>query len=376
VAANVKGANGDETLDILRDHDDWAHVQLAFTDARTPIAHRGGSVMGRVISRHVTGALGRLAIAPATPGLSATQPPPAYPGYTPELMEQIRKLVPGGASLTVKGIEEKMHQVRPSTGAPTLVPPRTPATPPSEDAAKAHVLQSNGSELSHVRLRIRSDGTPVAPGRHESRVDLVKLAPQILILGDSGTGRSVTLDFSWTSGLKLSAVIPREPLTGAWGLTQTLAGDVQGVALRDVDGLWLATESRRSGRILKDADLGPFSFRQKRDDLGAPARITDCYRVYFPDVAVSVGTPAPVVVPHGRQRIVRVGATAYLVTILRSEHTELVPCGIASEKAPWVLEYLLRRLDDPQEIRSLENALDTNETPNVPDVRDDPNPRR
>jgi hypothetical protein len=89
-------------------------------------------------------------------------------------------------------------------------------------------------------------------------------------------------------------------------------------------------------------------------------------------VAVSVGAPGPVVVPHGRQRIVRVGATAYLVTIVRSEHTEAVPCGIASEKAPWVLEYLLRRLDDPQEIRILENALNVNEAPNARDVMDDP----
>ena len=72
----------------------------------------------------------------------------------------------------------------------------------------------------------------------------------------------------------------------------------------------------------------------------------------------------------------RVGATAYLVTILRSEHTEAVPCGIASEKPPWVLEYLLRRLDDPQEIQILENALSVNETPDAQDVKDDPAPRR
>ena len=200
----------------------------------------------------------------------------------------------------------------------------------------------------------------------------MKVEPQILLLRESGTGTSVTLDFSWTPGLNLSAVTPRGPLSGAWGVTRTLSGDVEGVALRDAGGLLLATESRRSGRILKDADLAPFSFRQKRDDPGEPARTSECHRVYFPDVAVSVGAPGPVVVPHGRQRIVRVGATAYLVTIVRSEHTEAVPCGIASEKAPWVLEYLLRRLDDPQEIRILENALNVNEAPNAQDVMDDP----
>jgi hypothetical protein len=138
----------------------------------------------------------------------------------------------------------------------------------------------------------------------------------------------------------------------------------------------LATESRRPGRILKDADVSPFSFRQTRDDLGKPTLASACHRVYFPDVAVSVGAPRPVVVPHGRQRIVRVGATAYLVAIIRSEHTEALPCGIASETAPWVLEYLIRRLDDPQEILVLQNALNVDETPNARDGKDDPEPNR
>jgi hypothetical protein len=216
---------------------------------------------------------------------------------------------------------------------------------------------------------------PASPGRHEFQGDLVRVEPQILTLRERGAGRPVTLDFSWTPGLKLSAVAQRGSLTGAWGATRTLGGDVHGVALRDAGGLLLATESRRPGRILKDADLSPFSFRQKRDDLGAPARTSDCYRVYFPDVAISAGAQRPVVVPHGRQQMVRVGSTAYLVTILRSEHIEAVPCGIASEKAPWVLEYVLRRLDDPQEIRSLEDALNVSETPNAQDVKDDPKPR-
>jgi hypothetical protein len=90
---------------------------------------------------------------------------------------------------------------------------------------------------------------------------------------------------------------------------------------------------------------------------------------------VSVGTPGPVVIPPGRQRIVRVGSIAYLVTIVRSEHTEAVPCGIASEKAPWVLEYLVRRLDDPQEIQSLERALVVDEAPTAHGVKDDPDPK-
>ena len=376
VSANVRGANDDENLDILRDHDDWSHVRLAFTDARTAAEHRGGSVMGRVISRHVTGAFGLLAIAPPVPGPSAAPPPPPYRGYTPEQIAQIRQLVPGGALLTLEEIEEKMRQVGPSAGTPTLLSPKTPATPASADVIKAEVLQRSGSELSHVRLKIRSDDLPAPPGHHEFQGDLVGVEPQILTLRERGTGRSVTLDFSWTPGLKLAAVSPRGPLSGAWGATRTLGGDVYGVALRDAGGLLVAIESRRSGRILKDADLSPFSFRQKRDDLGEPARASECYRVYFPDVAVSVGAPRPVVVPHGRQRIVRVGATAYLVTILRSEHTEAVPCGIASEKPPWVLEYLLRRLDDPQEIQILENALSVNETPSAQDVKDDPAPRR
>jgi hypothetical protein len=337
VSANIKGADGDDYLAILRDHDDWSHLRLAFF---------------------------------------VPQLLPATPSYAPEQMELIRKLVPGGSSLTAKDIEEKMRQVRPSTGPPALVPPKTPPTPVNEDAIKAQVLESSGPELSHVRLKVRSDDRPASPGRHEFQGDLVKVEPQILLLRESGTGRSVTLDFSWTPGLKLSAVTPRGPLTGAWGVARTLTGDVEGVALRDAGGLLWAMESRRSGRILKDADLAPFSFRQKRDDLGEPARTSECYRVYFPDVAISVGAPGPVVVPHGRQRIVRVGSTAYLVIVVRSEHTEAVPCGIATEKAPWVLEYIVRRLDDPQAIRSLENALNVNETPNTQGVLDDPNPAR
>jgi hypothetical protein len=341
VSANIKGTNGDDYLAILRDHDDWSHLRLAF-------------------------------------GRSVAQPPSAYPSYTPEQMELIRKLVPGGASLTVKDIEERMRQARSSTGTPTLVlPSQTPPAAANEDAIKADVLQNSGSELSHVSLKIRSGDRPASPGRHEFQGDLVKVDPQTVILRESGTGRSVTLDFSWTPGLKLSALTQRGPLTGAWGVMRTLAGDVEGVALRDASGLLFATESRRSGRILKDADLAPFSFRQKRDDPGEPARTGECYRVYFPDVAVSVGTPGPVVVvPHGRQGIVPVGSVSYLVTIVRSEHTETVPCGIASEKAPWVLEYLVRRLDDPREVQSLEDALNVNEAPNPQDGKDDPSPSR
>jgi hypothetical protein len=375
VSANIKGGGGDEALDILTDHDDWSHVRLAFTDARTAAEHRGASVMGRVLSRHVTGARGLLAIAPAVPRSSAVRPPPLYSSYTPEQMEQIRQLVPGGASLTIREIEERMRQMSSPGGTSTILWPKTLATPASEEAIKAQVLQRGGSELSHVRLKIRRDDMPAPPGRHEFQGDLVRAEPQLLTLRESGTGRSVTLDFSWTPGLKLPIVTPRGPLSGAWGATRTLGGDIHGFALRDAGGLLFATESRRSGRVLKDAELSPFSFRQKREDLGEPARASACSRVYFPDVAVSVGAPRPVVVPHGRQRIVRVGSTAYLVTILRSEHTEAVPCGIASEKAPWVLEYLLRRLDDPQEIRILENALNVDETPNAQDVKDDPEPR-
>jgi hypothetical protein len=125
-----------------------------------------------------------------------------------------------------------------------------------------------------------------------------------------------------------------------------------------------------------DVDLAPFSLRQERYDLGEPARTSECYRVYFLDVAVSVGTSRAIVIPHGGQRIVRVGSTAYLITIVRSEHSEAVPCGIDSEKAPWVLEYLVRRLDDPQEIRSLERALGVDETPTGQDVKDDPDHSR
>jgi hypothetical protein len=340
VSANIKGADGDDYLAILRDHDDWSHLRLAF---------------GRFVS----------------------QSPPAYPSYTPDQMELIRKLVPGGASLTVQDIEERMRQARLSTGTPTLVPPQRPPTHANEDAIKADVLRGSGSELSHVRLNVRSDDRPALPGRHDFQGDLVNVGPQTMILRESGTGRSVTLDFSWTPGLKLSPLTQRGPLTGAWGVMRTLAGDVAGVALRDAAGLLFATEGRRSGRILKDADLRPFSFRQNRDDPGEPARSSECYRLYFPDVTVSVGAPGPVVVvPHGRQRIVRVGPIAYLVTIVRSEHTEAVPCGTALEKAPWVLEYLVRRLDDPQEIRSLENALNAHETQSPRDENDDPNPRR
>jgi hypothetical protein len=241
----------------------------------------------------------------------------------------------------------------------------------NEEAIKADVLEHSAAELSKVSLKIRSDGQPASPGRHEFLGDLVKVEPQILTLRESGTGRSVTLDFSWTPGLRLSPLTPRGPLTGAWGVMRTLTGEVEGVALRDAGGLVLATESRRSGRILREADLAPFAIRQMRDDRD-PARTSECHRVYFLDVAVSVGTAGPVVIPPGRQRIVRVGSTAYLVTIVRSEHTEAVPCGIASEKAPWVLEYLVRRLDDPQEIRSLERALGVDEAPKSQGVEGDP----
>ena len=95
VSANIRGADGDDYLAILSDHDDWSHLRLAFFVA---------------------------------------QPPPANPSYAPEQMEVIRKLVPGGASLTAKDIEEKMRQVRPSTGTPTLVPPKAPPTPVNEDS--------------------------------------------------------------------------------------------------------------------------------------------------------------------------------------------------------------------------------------------------
>jgi hypothetical protein len=336
VSANIIGPDGDY-LAILRDHDDWSHLRLAR-------------------------------------GLAVAQSSPPYPGYTPEQMEQIRKLVPGGAELTVEDIEKKMRRMGPSTGTPTLVPPKTTSAPVNEDAIKAHMLESSAPELSKISLKIRSDGEPASPGRHEFQGDLVKVEPRTLILRESGTGRSVTLDFSWTPGLQLSPVIPHGPMTGAWGVMQTFAGDVEGVALRDAEGLVFATESRRSDRILKDADLAPFSFRQERDDVAEAARTSECFRVYFLDVAVSVGTAGAIVIPHGRQRIVRVGLTAYLITIVRSEHTEAVPCGIDSEKAPWVLEYLVRRLDDPQEIRSLERALGVDETPNAQDAKDDPDP--
>jgi hypothetical protein len=338
VSTNVVGPDSDYRA-VLRDHDDWSNLRLA----------RG------------------------LPGARPSRPPTRY---TDEQMEQLRRLIPGGASLTAGDIEDKMRRASPSARTPMLVPPKPPPALASEPEIEADAAQSSAAEPSTMRLNIRADGGPAAPGRHAFHGELVEVGPQFMMLRENGTGRAVTLDLSSTPGLQLSPVNPDGSLTGAWGAKPALSGDVEGLALRDARGLFLAAESRRSTKVLSDADLAPFSLRQDRDDLGDPQRSSACYRIYHPEVVVSAGTHESFVIAHGQRRIVRVGSTAYLVTIVRSEHTEALPCGIALEKAPWVLEYLLRRLDDPEEIAGLEQALGVDETPDAQEAKDDPDPSR
>jgi hypothetical protein len=243
----------------------------------------------------------------------------------------------------------------------------------SENEIKQLTLRNSGSELSRLILKPQLGDKPADAGRHEFQGRLERAEPGALILWDAKGGQSLILDFSWTSGLDLSVLPANRDVSGAWGVLPTMAGNVQGVVLKDERGLLFAAETQLSQRVLKDQDLPIFTFHQKRDELGEPVGEADCARVYFPDVAVSAGKQKTVVIPHGAKRVIRHGGAAYLVSIVRSRYNEEIPCGVALERTPWELEYVLRRLDNPMEIQQWE-SLGRGEKPGSQHSQDSPNP--
>lgn len=324
-------------------------------------------------------------------GKAAVREEPARDEYgrkvrlTPEEKAMLRAFVPGGEKLTEKDIEEKLRQVRPVATSPKLIPPKSPTMaeiPSEEKLIKLH-QERYGNELSHIRLKPLQDGKVFQEGRYEFEGKLEKVERSALHIRNAANNALITLDFSFTAGVDLSTIKPKDRVRGAFSWRPTEVGEVIGVVLKDSFGLLFATETRMFQRGLRDEDLEGITLRQKREDLGEPTYITRCAKVYFPDVVILAGRDKPIIVKHGQKVLLQYGRAAYLIRIVKSQHVEEVPCDISFEEAPWQLEYIIKRLDDPKEIREFEASFDkpmgSQFKPDAPGRRPDgdnpPNPK-
>lgn len=319
--------------------------------------------------------LGALALATAAPLQADAQNPaarstpsptaPSASAYTPEVLNELRKVIPNGESLTERDIQERMDAAKPSASG-KLIPPSTSAGPLDEEANRKLLSEVRGHELSSIKLVPLRAGKPAPNGRQSFEGTVLSLGDEAILLKETTqpTAAEVWLNFSSSPGFSLGPLTPPTgALTGAWGIVPTLAGDVHGTALRDGKGLWFATESRRSRRILYDADLQPFSLKQDPEHLGEPVRQSECLRVYLPDVLVSFGKGQSAVIAHGQKRVVTAGEVAYLIQIVRSQHNASAACSTDMEVAPWVLEYAVMRLDDPRQVARWQHETMKKELP-------------
>lgn len=299
--------------------------------------------------------------------VQAQQPSP----YTPEVMEELRRVVPGGGKLTEDQINRRMLESKPATGAPKPSLPG-PTKPLEEKQARAEALRLQGAELSRLHVRLPQDGTRAGPAARAISGSVAVIEPQRIVLR-SGDGKDFTFDYSWTSGIDLSILSrPKATVVAKWGYASNPGGMVHGLALREGEQLWFASESRRVQRILNDADVRPFALRQVEQGNKEPAMATECLRIYFLDVQLKAEKET-YIIPHGHRRLISASGGTYLVEIIRSARTVGLPCGTAIEALPWELEYVIWRVDDPKVLARLRSALEKQEAPTGKYKPDAPN---
>jgi hypothetical protein len=280
--------------------------------------------------------------------------------------------VPGGKDLTEHDISQMLSRVRPVTIIPTVVlpvDPRRGRAPSDEELARLRIIE-RGKELACIDMRLRREGKLVPEGRLNI-VGEIERAERSAVHIRNINGDLLTVDFVLTPGIDVSHLDGAGRVAGVFNRIHTPVGHLQGLVLSDTDGLLFAVETRLFERGLSDRDLDGFIVFQDADDIGEPVYDTPCSKLYYPLVAIFSGLNEPLIVENGQERIVRKGRKAYLITIVRSQHVEEVPCEVSFEEAPWQLEYVIRRIDDPAEAKKIEAAWKLEE-PDVALLRFDP----
>ncbi len=126
--------------------------------------------------------------------------------------------------------------------------------------------------------------------------------------------------------------------------------------INDEAGLMFASEVRHDSGMGDPTSLKYLRIDQVRGEIGDLVHSTACLQLYRPLVSVApIGAPA-MLMSQGESKLVEAGDSLYRVQIVRSEHIQSLPCGVAMELPPWRLEYVVDRVEDVEEARRMERA--------------------
>lgn len=275
--------------------------------------------------------------------------------YSDKELQIARQYLPGGVTLTNDEIRRKLEEAWTHSKMSEMTGPAKIQIDsiPTEEKIKRLMLEGRGEELSFLDQRLTVDNKSVT-GAKELTGTLEKVTASSLQIKEQNTNKLITLDFSYSPGMDVSAIAQGTKVSGKFTSFETPAGTSTASMIRDQRGLLFAGEARKNEPTLTSKDLDGISIRQQKENVREPAYASKCAEVYFVAVSITGGdNKEPLIIEHGRQALLKKGKDYFLVRIIKSQYIKEIPCGDSFEEEPWQLDYVLTRVDDDERIKVL-----------------------